>query len=169
MGSHEDCINRYPQSFAKFSKPGEFDMVLNYDGSIAYTDYILSEIYKYANANLNLQAMLYFSDHGGDPYRKRNPDAAGFKALQIPMFIYVSDEYKQLFSDSVAVFKEHRNAYFTNDLMYEAVCNLLQIKSNRYNENESLLNSLYKYKREDLATELGKMRLADDKEPRKAE
>lgn len=168
MGSHEDCINRYPQSFAKFSQPGKFDMVLNYDDSIAYTDYVLSEVYKYANANLNLQAMLYFSDHGGDPYRKRNPDAAGFKSLQIPMFIYVSDEYKQLFSDSVAVFKEHRNAYFTNDLMYEAVCNLLQIKSNRYNENESLLNSSYKYKREDLTTELGKMRLADDKEPRKA-
>lgn len=51
--------------------------------------------------------------------------------------------------------------------MYEAVCNLLQIKSNLYNENESLLNSSYKYKREDLTTELGKMRLVDDKEPRK--
>ena len=169
MGSHEDCINRYPQSFAKFSEPGKFDMVLNYDDSLAYTDYVLSEVYKYADDNLNLQAMLYFSDHGGDPYRKRNPDSAGFKALQIPMFIYVSDEYKQLFAESVAVFKEHRNAYFTNDLMYEAVCNLLQIKSNRYNESESLLNSSYKYKRDDLTTELGKMRLVDDKEPRRDE
>ena len=169
MGSHEDCINRYPQSFAKFSEPGKFDMVLNYDDSLAYTDYVLSEVYKYAADNLNLQAMLYFSDHGGDPYRKRNPDSAGFKALQIPMFIYVSDEYKQLFAESVAVFKEHRNAYFTNDLMYEAVCNLLQIKSNRYNESESLLNSSYKYKRDDLTTELGKMRLVDDKEPRRDE
>lgn len=67
MGSHEDCINRYLQSFAKFSKPGEFDMALNYDDSIVYTDYVLSEVYKYADANLNLQAMLYFSNHGGDP------------------------------------------------------------------------------------------------------
>lgn len=167
MGSHEDCINRYPQSFAKFSEPGKFDMVLNYDDSLAYTDYILSEVFKYADDNLNLQAMLYFSDHGGDPYRKRNPDNAGFKMLQIPMFIYVSDEYKQLFAESVAVFKEHRNAYFTNDLTYELVCNLLQIKSNHYNENESLLNSSYKYTREDLTTELVKMRLVDDKEPRK--
>lgn len=167
MGSHEDCINRYPQSFAKFSEPGKFDMVLNYDDSLAYTDYILSEVFKYADDNLNLQAMLYFSDHGGDPYRKRNPDNAGFKMLQISMFIYVSDEYKQLFAESVAVFKEHRNAYFTNDLTYELVCNLLQIKSNHYNENESLLNSSYKYTREDLTTELGKMRLVDDKEPRK--
>ena len=52
-------------------------------------------------------------------------------------------------------------------MTYEVVCNLLQIKSNRYNDNESLLNSSYKYTREDLTTELGKMRLVDDKEPRK--
>lgn len=166
MGSHEDCINRYPQSFAKFSKPGEYDMVLNYDDSLAYSDYVLQEVYKYANANLNLQAMLYFSDHGGDPYRKRNPDNVGFKALQIPMFVYVSDEYKNLFGDSVAAFKAHRNSYFTNDLMYEVVCSLLQIKSNHFNENESLLNSSYKYKRSDLTTELGSKKLIDDKEPR---
>ncbi len=54
-------------------------------------------------------------------------------------------------------------------MTYEVVCNLLQIKSNRYNDNESLLNSSYKYTREDLTTELGKMRLVDDKEPRKEE
>lgn len=167
MGSHEDCINRYPQSFAKFSKPGEFDMVLNYDDSLAYSDYVLQEVYKYANANLNLQAMLYFSDHGGDPYRKRNPDNVGFKALQIPMFVYVSDEYKNLFGDSVAAFKANRNKYFTNDLMYEVVCSLLQITSNHFNENESLLNSSYKYKRSDLTTELGSKKLIDDKEPRR--
>lgn len=167
MGSHEDCINRYPQSFAKFSKPGEYDMVINYDDSLAYTDYVLSEVYKYAAANLNLQAMLYFSDHGGDPYRKRNPDNVGFKALQIPMFIYVSDEYRHLFGDSVAAFQANRNAYFTNDLTYEVVCNLLQIKSNHFYEDESLLSRSYKYKRDDLTTELGSKRLSDDKEPRK--
>lgn len=54
-----------------------------------------------------------------------------------------------------------------NDLIFEVIYNLLQIKLNRYNENEILLNSSYKYKREDLTTELRKMRLADDKEPRK--
>ena len=89
MGSHEDCINRYPQEFAKFSKPNEFDMVTNYDDSLAYTDYILKNIHHYASENLNLQAMLYFSDHGGDPYRKRHPDQSGFRFLQIPLFIYL--------------------------------------------------------------------------------
>lgn len=82
------------------------------------------------------------------------------------MFVYVSDEYKQIFADSVAAFKANRNAYFTNDLTYEVVCDLLQIKSNHFREDESLLNRAYKFKREDLTTELGSKRLVDDKEPR---
>ena len=166
MGSHEDCINRYPYDFAKFSKPGEFDMVKNYDDSLAYTDYVLQQIHEYASKNLNLQAMLYFSDHGGDPYRKRHPDVSGFKFLQIPMFIYVSQEYQNLYGDAVKTYKENRNKYFTNDMIYEVVCDLLRVKSNHFEEGNSILNSKYKFTRETLTTNLGKTKLIEDKEPR---
>lgn len=166
MGSHEDCINRYPYDFAKFSKPGEFDMVKNYDDSLAYTDYVLQQIHEYASKNLNLQAMLYFSDHGGDPYRKRHPDVSGFKFLQIPMFLYVSQEYQNLYGDAVKTYKENRNKYFTNDMMYEVVCDLLRVKSNHFEEGNSILNSKYKFTRETLTTNLGKTKLIEDKEPR---
>lgn len=164
MGSHEDCINRYPQDFAKFSKPNEFDMVKNYDDSLAYTDYILKDIHEYASANLNLQAMMYFSDHGGDPYRKRHPDETGFKALRVPLFIYVSDEYKQLYPEAVAVYQKHKNKFFTNDLIYETVADLLQVKSNRVVEENSILNSKYKYTGDTLTTRLGRKKLSEDKE-----
>lgn len=166
MGSHEDCINRYPYDFAKFSKPGEFDMVKNYDDSLAYTDFVLQRIYDYSSKNLNLQAMLYFSDHGGDPYRKRHPDVSGFKFLQIPMFVYVSQEYQNLYGDAVKTYKENRNKFFTNDMMYEVVCDLLRVKSNHFEEDNSVLNSKYKFTRETLTTNLGKTKLIEDKEPR---
>lgn len=166
MGSHEDCINRYPYDFARFSEKGKFDMPLNYDDSLAYTDSVLQQVQQYAAEKLNLQAMLYFSDHGGDPYRKRHPDQAGFKALQIPMFVYVSDEYKSLYANEVGEFKAKRNTYFTNDLIYETVCSLLQIKSNHFDERNSLLNSKYKYTREMLMTALGSRKISEDKEPR---
>ena len=39
-GNHFNFINRYPQSFAKFSEPGKYDLINNYIDSIAYTDYI---------------------------------------------------------------------------------------------------------------------------------
>lgn len=159
MGSHEDCINRYPYDFARFSEKGKFDMPLNYDDSLAYTDSVLQQVQQYAAEKLNLQAMLYFSDHGGDPYRKRHPDQAGFKALQIPMFVYVSDEYKALYANEVGEFKAKRNTYFTNDLIYETVCSLLQVKSNHFDEGNSLLNSKYKYTREMLMTALGGVRI----------
>lgn len=166
MGSHEDCINRYPYDFARFSEKGKFDMPLNYDDSLAYTDSVLQQVQQYAAEKLNLQAMLYFSDHGGDPYRKRHPDQAGFKALQIPMFVYVSDEYKALYANEVGEFKAKRNTYFTNDLIYETVCSLLQVKSNHFDEGNSLLNSKYKYTREMLMTALGSRKISEDKEPR---
>lgn len=166
MGSHEDCINRYPYDFARFSEKGKFDMPLNYDDSLAYTDNVLQQVQQYAAEKLNLQAMLYFSDHGGDPYRKRHPDQAGFKALQIPMFVYVSDEYKALYANEVGEFKAKRNTYFTNDLIYETVCSLLQVKSNHFDEGNSLLNSKYKYTREMLMTALGSRKISEDKEPR---
>ena len=166
MGSHEDCINRYPYDFPKFSEKGKFDMPLNYDDSLLYTDTVLKQIHQYAVENLNLQAMLYFSDHGGDPYRKRHPDKVGFKSLQIPLFVYTSEEYNDLYADSVATFKENKNAYFTNDMIYEVVCNLLQIESNHYDSTNSLLSNDYKYTREMLTTSLGRTPIADDKEPR---
>lgn len=166
MGSHEDCINRYPQDFAKFSKPNEFDMVKNYDDSLAYTDHVLKEIHQYALANLNLQAMLYFSDHGGDPYRKRHPDQSGFKFLQIPLFVYVSDEYKQLYPDAVATYKNNRNKFFTNDMVYEVVCDLLQVKYDNFSGKNSILNNKYIFSRDTLTTNLGKNKLIEDNEPR---
>ena len=142
-------------------------MVKNYDDSLAYTDYILKEIHKYAIANLNLQAMLYFSDHGGDPYRKRHPDQSGFKFLQVPLLVYVSDEYKQLYPEAVAVYKNNKNKFFTNDLIFETVADLLQVKSASIEVENSLLNSKYKYTVDTLTTNLGKNKLSEDKNPRK--
>ena len=166
MGSHEDCINRYPQDFAKFSKPNEFDMIKNYDDSLAYTDHVLKVIHQYAVSNLNLQAMLYFSDHGGDPYRKRHPDEFSLKSLQIPLFLYLSDEYRRMYKDFTQIVISNRNKYFTNDLIYEMVCDLLQIKSNFFEEENSLLNRNYRHTRETLKTRLGEKRLSEDNNPR---
>ena len=56
---------------------------------------ILEKIYNYASAKLNLQAILYFSDHGTLPDKRRSPNFDGFGTVRIPMFAYFSDEYIQ--------------------------------------------------------------------------
>ena len=69
-GSHFNFLNRYPESFTKFGTAGKYELELNYANSIAYTDSVLEQIFNYAKDNLNLQAMVYFSDHATVPRQK---------------------------------------------------------------------------------------------------
>ena len=162
MGSHENYLSRYPASFTKFGKPNEFDMASNYDNSLAYSDWVMEQIYNYGKEKLNLQAMLYFSDHGGDPFRKRNPDRVPFIALRIPMFIYLSEDYKNTYPSTYQTLQNHVDSYFTNDLGYEVICGLLNITSNHYDPTNSLASPTYKFTRETLRTNIGKTKLTDD-------
>lgn len=162
MGSHESCFNRYPPEENKFAITDDRDMVLTYDNSIAYTDKVLCNIFNKSKESLNLQAMIYFSDHGGDPYRKRHPDESGFRSLRIPFFIYTSNEYNKLYPETFETMKKNKEQYFTNDLMYEVVCNLLQITSNHYNSENSILSPDYKFNQNNLTTMLGKRKLTED-------
>ena len=60
MGSHSDYINRYENETALFKNTK--NIVEQYDNSIHYTDYILSQIYeRYKSEKLLL---IYVSDHG---------------------------------------------------------------------------------------------------------
>ena len=106
--------------------------------------------------------MLYFSDHGGDPYRKRVPDETGFRAIRIPMFVYISDEYQELYPEAASYYRTLEETYFSNDLIYEAVCGLLQIKSNYYDESNGLFSTKYKFTKDTLRTNLGKTKLSED-------
>ena len=99
-GNHFNFINRYPQSFAKFSEPGKYDLINNYIDSIAYTDYILQKIWEYGKEKLNMQAMLYFSDHATIPDKRRSPDFGGFGTVRIPMFTYFSDNYIEKYPET---------------------------------------------------------------------
>lgn len=161
-GNHFNFINRYPQSFAKFSEPGKYDLIPNYIDSIRYTDYILQKIWEYGTQKLNLQAMLYFSDHATIPDKRRAPDFGGFATVRIPMFTYFSDEYITKFPKTVNTLRQNENQYFTNDLAYDLMCGIFNIKSNHFDESNCFASPLYKFTRETLKTNLGKIAIKDD-------
>lgn len=163
MGSHDNYQNRYPVEFAKWGDPNKNEPPLDYDNSLYYSDYVLSQIYAYAKENLNLQAMLYFSDHGAVPNGRRNPDINPFAANRIPMFVYLSPEYQTLYPQTTASLKHNEAKYFTNDLVYDMICGLLNIKSNRYDESQSIASDKYKFTRAMLKTNLGATPLTEDK------
>jgi heptose-I-phosphate ethanolaminephosphotransferase len=161
-GSHSIFRNRYPEQFAKWEKSEKQKIVDEYDNSICYTDFVLSKIYEYAKKNLNLQAMLYFSDHGVEVKEKRMPGFIGFENLRIPFFAYLSEDYRKKFPETAKALESHKNAYFTNDLVYDLVCGILQIKSTHYDARFDISSPLYNFTKNNLQTNLGKTSLEDD-------
>ena len=158
-GSHFNFLNRYPESFTKFSTPGKYDLEVNYADSIAYTDYVLEQIFNYAKDKLNLQAMVYFSDHATVPDKRRSPNFEGLASVRIPFFTYFANEYIAQHQEVYDTLKKHENFYWTNDLAYELLCSIFDIKSNHFDEANSLASESFKYKREDLRTNCGQSKI----------
>lgn len=158
-GSHFNFLNRYPPDFTKFGTPGKYQLEENYANSIAYTDQIIKKIFDYAKEKLNLQSMVYFSDHATIPDKRRSPNFEGLGLVRIPLFIYLSDEY---IDKNPAIYKNLRhnqNRYWTNDLAYELICSIFNIRSNKFKEENSLASEKFKFNKEDLRTNLGKVKL----------
>lgn len=167
MGSHIYYNSRYPRKFKKWLTSDGTRMMTSlpsYANSILYTDFVLSRIFDYAAQNLNLQAMIYFSDHGEDLEISHNPDVFRFEMLRIPMFMYFSPEYEEIFPDRVRTLESRRAEYFTNDMIYDTFCGIIDAKSNRYDAAQDFSSSEYKFNRETLTTMLSQHKLTEDKE-----
>ena len=143
-GNHFNFLNRFPESFTKFGTPGKYDLEVNYADSIAYTDYVLEQIFNYAKEKLNLQAMVYFSDHATVPDKRRSPNFEGLASVRIPFFTYFADEYIAHHQEVFETLKKHEDFYWTNDLAYELLCSIFDIKSNRFDEANSLASEKFK-------------------------
>ena len=166
MGSHIYYNSRYPRNFKKWITKDGTGMMLaapSYANSILYTDFVLSKIFDYAKKNLNLQAMIYFSDHGEDLEISHNPDVFRFEMLRIPMFMYFSPEYEKTFPEKFSTLENNREKYFTNDMFYDTLCGIINAKSNRYDAGQDFSSAEYKFTRETLTTMLGQHKLTEDR------
>lgn len=163
MGSHIEYRNRYPQEFQQFND-GKINEQADFDNTVLYTDWILSQIYDYSRSNLNLDAMIYFSDHGSDPMEGRKPDETGFIVLRIPMFCYLSPAYVSRNPQIASAVRNHQDDFFTNDLEYEFICGILNMESPNYDPSMSIASPYWKMKRENLITRFGQTSLLDDKD-----
>ena len=136
--------------------------VRNYRNSLHYTDHFLHRVYDYAREKLHLAAMVYFSDHGAIPEKRRLPWFLGFGMVRIPMWIYLSDEYRKTCPAASEALEENKEKDFTNDLTYDLLCGLLNIKSGHYDPSQSLASPTYRFTRDMLLTDEGRVRLADE-------
>lgn len=165
MGSHIYYNNRYPSEYSLFQTPeGESTVTsaASYANSILYTDHILAEVFAYAQKHLNLQAMFYFSDHGEDLKISHNPDVFSFEMVRIPMWVYLSPAYQQALPGRTKTLRAHAGEYFTNDMLYDTLCGLLNAPSQRYQPYQDFSSQSYAYNRENLTTMLGQRKLTED-------
>lgn len=165
MGSHIYYNNRYPETFNTFqADDGSSSMTsaASYANSILYTDYILSQVFDYAQKNLNLKAMVYFSDHGENLTISHNPDVFSFDMVRIPMWIYMSPDYQSVLPRRANAMRAHRDRYFTNDMLYDTICGLLNAPSERYDPGQDFTSNTYRFTRDTLTTMLGQYPLTAD-------
>lgn len=163
-GNHFNFINRYPHEARMWGKAGESDNVTEYKNSIHYTDDIIRQFHEYGRKHLNMQAMLYMSDHGCTPTNSRRRVPRDFVNSRIPMMLWMSDEYIHKHSARAEALRSNSNKYWTNDLLYELMCGIFDIKSNHFNAKNSLAHKEYIHTRETLTIMEGEIRLTEDKQ-----
>lgn len=109
-----------------------------------------------------MDAMIYFSDHGSDPLKLRDPDNPDFIGLRIPLFVYLSPSYKDAHPKISQTLNQNSEQFFSNDLIYNLICGILDIRSNHYNESESIASPFYKFNKNDIKTDEGKQLVKND-------
>ena len=167
MGSHIYYNNRYPRSFKKWVTADGTGMMTSaaaYSNTILYTDFVLSKFFDYAKENLNLQAMIYFSDHGEDLQISHNPDVFSYEMVRIPFFIYLSPDYEKIFPEQTKILRSRKKEFFTNDMMYDTLCGIINAKSENYDSAQDFSSTNYRFNRENLTTMLGQRKISDDVE-----
>ena len=91
FGSHFPYVNRYPNATERL-------MTEQYAASVRYTSTVLSKVLEAAEKSGQNVAMIYFSDHGTIPEMPFYRPEKGDDMLNIPMFFWFSDPYRNAFS-----------------------------------------------------------------------
>lgn len=161
-GSHDRHDARYPAGYELVRTEGHNERENAYDTSIRYNDDVLKKIYEYARANLNLQAMVYCSDHGEDMVGFHGAGTFTWAMARVPMWIYLSPEYIAQNPGADAALRANLNKPFTNDLIFDTVCGILKAPNNHYEAQYDLLSPDYSLTKEEAFTRHGKIRIAED-------
>lgn len=156
VGSHYPYTN-YPDSFTKFTADTINDQ---YDNSVYYTDYVLSEIFENINKKSPADLFIYISDHGESKEMLRTN--FNFQMSHIPMVIYFSDDYIKNNQNKYQLATERQHTYFTSDMFYDTFLGLIGVSDKYYMRNQDLFDTKYSFNKNNLMTEYGTQMLVDD-------
>jgi len=161
-GSHDRYRDRIPPNFQKIHIDGHSVKENDYDSSIMYTDDVLENIYRYAKDNLNLQAMVYCSDHGEDMKSFHGDGHFTWDMIRTPCFVYLSPEYKKDHRNLSNQLRINEGQVFTNDLIFNMVCGIMGAENTEYSQTYDITSAQYDLTWEHAVSKFGQVRIQDD-------
>ena len=182
MGSHGDYCGRYPQSFAKFgdgkSKKSKafYNVLLSgnkevrrreidcYDNSIAFTDYVLSQIFAEAKELPGFRAFVYLPDHAEavDAGLMHDPQRFTFAMTHISLLVWLSDAFMTSEADRAKALHQHENSVWTNDLLDDLLVGLTGIDAKNHDTSYDLSSNGYRLDWNSALTFHGAKKVKDD-------
>lgn len=161
-GSHDRYRDRIPPHFEGVHIEGQPQKVNDYDSSIKYTDEVLKNIYQYAKNNMNLQALIYCSDHGEDMQSFHGDSIFTWDMVRTPAFVYLAPDYKKFHAAIADNLRHHINVVYTNDLIFDMVSGILNAPNNEYDEKYDITSTGYRLSADKATTKYGKYVISDD-------
>lgn len=162
MGSYAKYDSRIPDDWPYLSLPGADETENDYATTVDYTDYVLKNIFNYSKENLHMTAMAYLSDHGEDMKYGHGEGHVTWSMLHIPLFFYLSPEYETAFPNTAKALRNNREKIFTNDLLFDTMCGLIQAPNNDYSPTYDLTSPLYSLNADQALAVNGKWIVAND-------
>lgn len=158
-GSHAKYSGRYPKDREVFH---DDNVEAEYANATLYVDTFLKKIYEYGKDNLNMQVMVYFSDHGENLLEGHGPGNKTFDKVRIPMFIYLGEQYQKNNPEKTSVLRSNVDTYYTNDMIYNTMCGIMRSESNYYDITEDISSKDFNHPLESLLTFGGERKVTDD-------
>lgn len=85
-----------------------------------------------------------------------------FDMVRIPIFIYLSPGFSQLYPNKNRYLKEHEQSIFTNDLLFDSICGLLAAANSQYDDKFDLFDENYQLSADVALTKHGQYLISDD-------
>ncbi len=159
MGNHSSYKERYPNEFNKYLN---YNSINQYDNSILYNDYVVKNIFYKVKTIPGFKSMVYFSDHAEDVDAGLGHDASRYtqSMIEIPFYMYFSDEYIR---DNTQIYNNLENSkekFFTNDLIFNTVLSIMNIKFPEFYESKNdLTSNQYDYEKSRFRTMHGEKKI----------
>ncbi|WP_406683347.1 phosphoethanolamine transferase [Seonamhaeicola sp. MEBiC1930] len=126
IGTHYDYRKRYPSEFEKFTSKNnnkKVDIVDSYDNAVLYNDSIVYQIIKKVGSSTSKSAVIYFSDHGEEVFRKKEifghfQDNPTSPMYEIPFLVYFGPDFEKPQGFVIDESRKYIMSDFTNTLMH---------------------------------------------------